>query len=268
MKHLIDGTDGSDSWFWEDAAAPDDNLKPYWEEVDGLPNPTLEAKGGAGSGNFGHSGRAGHVGGSGAGSHVPLQGGRDMTQYQVPFGERVWDGKPLPWGDDRPDKIIVGKTGEDLAMSVLSEAMGEQFHSVNVGRNNAPVDVIGDGLAVEVKTGLATNQRDSQHWRVTLGESGKAEKAAMAQMTKQEKTAHNKWKTKEAMRRKRDFVAEASKVTGHDYTPVTVGVIMHPSLTRADVYLIEGHHEKLTWKQNTTSETYVGTFNIQGGHSD
>jgi hypothetical protein len=51
-----------------------------------------------------------------------------------------------------------------------------KFDTVNVGVNNAPIDVAGDHMAVEVKTGLASNGVKSQHWRATIGQPGKAEK--------------------------------------------------------------------------------------------
>jgi len=30
---------GSDAWFWDEAAGPDDDLRPFWETMDFLPQP-------------------------------------------------------------------------------------------------------------------------------------------------------------------------------------------------------------------------------------
>jgi hypothetical protein len=219
---------------------------------------SAEIKGGRGSGNHGHSGRPGHVGGSGGGGRVSL--GSDMSQYKVPLSQRVWQGQSLPGGS--LSKLEVGARGEKLAAQVLEEAFGEPISTTNIGINNAPIDLLGAGFAIEVKTGLASNSDAAQHWRATIGQPGKAESEALKQMTPEQKRAHNEVKEQDILRRKRDFVQKATDLTGEDFAPITVGIIMEPSGARADVFVMEGFHLRVPWKRGATEENYIGTFDV------
>lgn len=220
----------------------------------------IESKGGRGSGNYGHMGRPGHVGGSGGGTTVSL--GSDMSRYKLPPEKRVWQGSSHAQGTGGLSKLETGARGEALAMQVLGEAFGEEFQTVNVGINNAPVDIAGAGFAVEVKTGMASNSPSAQHWRATIGQPGKKEAELLKQMTSEQKRAHNQYKEQEIVRRKRDMVEYMSKTVGYDVSPLTVGIIMESSGNRADVFVFEGFHLRVPWKQGATEENYVGTFEV------
>lgn len=199
-------------------------------------------KGGAGSGNFGHSGRPGHIGGSAS--------------------ARVWAGVQQEAGNVKLSKLDAGAAGEQLAMRVLSEQYGVPFKTLNVGINNAPIDVGGDHTAVEVKTGMATNGPSAQHWRATIGQPGKAETELLKSMSVEDKRALNQYKYEQIMRRKNDMLAELTKIAGSEVKPITVGVILSPDGKRGDVYIIPGFHLRLPWKDYATDEYHAGTYDL------
>lgn len=199
-------------------------------------------KGGSGSGNFGHSGRKGKLGGS-----TP---------------KRVFTGQPTQWEGERLTKLQVGQIGEDLAMKVLSQEKGVPFETVNIGLNNAPIDVAGDHLAVEVKTGLSTNSRTAQHWRATIGEPGKQEKALIAQMSKEEKKAHNQYKQQKILERKQAMLDKMSEIKGEPVKGMTIGIILHPDGSKGDVYRFDGFHSRIPWKKADQMGEFMGTYNV------
>lgn len=190
--------------------------------------------------------------------------GRDdgLVGGKVPANERVWQGQSYPSPEKRPSKIEYGRVGEALATKVLGALFGDKFSLVNVGINNAPIDVAGDHLAVEVKTGMAYVGKKSQRWRASIGEPGKAEKAALRAMTAAQKREHNLWKKSEIMKRKRRMVDMMSEEAGAEIRPATVGIIMTPDMKRADVFMLDGFHLSANWSQFATNDNYVGTFNL------
>lgn len=175
---------------------------------------------------------------------------------------KVWDGKPVAWEGKKLSKLQVGEIGENLAMRVLSEQMGVEFKTLNAGLNNAPIDVGGDHTAVEVKTGLASNGRSAQQWRATIGQPGKAETAALKQMTSEEKRAHNQYKQRKILERKQAMLDEMSKVAGTPIKGATVGIILHPDGTKGDVYKFDGFHLRVPWKKANELGKFMGTFNV------
>jgi hypothetical protein len=208
--------------------------------------------GGPGSGNYGHAGRPGvGVGGSGPGLSF------------APTAERVWTGKRQPAAGDL-SKETTGALGEALAAHVLSQRFGARFETLNQGLNNAPLDVAGDHVAVEVKTGLASNGASAQHWRATIGEPGREEKAAMRGLTAAEKAEYNQIKQELVMERKTDMLREMSAVSGGDVQGFTLGVILAPDGRRGDAWLIPGFHARIGWNQlaRTYQDAYVGTWTI------
>lgn len=242
--------------FWgNDIDSPEDNA---WAEEANiilaqrskLKMLTRALKGGAGSGNFGHQGIPGHVGGSASG------------------GGRVWGGAqhlaaagPSESGAGQA-RLQTGQIGEKLAMRVLSEKLGVPFETLNVGINNAPIDVGGDHTAVEVKTGLATNGPTAQHWRAMISKPGKKEQALMDQMTKDEKKAYLKYKDQQTLQRKNDMLKQLTEIAGSEVKPLTVGVILSADGKRGDVYMIPGFHLRLPWKAYATDEFYQGSYDV------
>lgn len=176
--------------------------------------------------------------------------------------ERVWNGKERP-EESQLSWIEQGSLGEQLAINVLSDLHGTPFKSVNVGINNAPLDVVGGNWAVEVKSGMGTNGKSAQHWRITLGQPGEEEKAAMDLMDRKEKLEHNTWKRDQALKRKNTLVRSMGQKVGEEMKGMTVGVILDGQGTRGDVYLVPGFHKYMSWKKFATDEYYVGTYDIE-----
>jgi hypothetical protein len=205
----------------------------------------LVLKGGPGSGHHGHGGRPGKRGGS-----SPGKGG----------GIRVWTGQRETWEGDKISKLETGEIGERIAAKALADEFGEDFQTMNEGINNAPIDIFGDHVAAEVKTGLTTNGKDAQKWRATIGQPGKSERALLKQMGKDEKREHNRRKRKMIMERKRTMLDKISKETGKQVKGMTVGIIMTPDGKRGDVYMIPGFHSNLRWNKYATDEYFAGSY--------
>ena len=175
---------------------------------------------------------------------------------------KVWTGPPIEWSGKPLTKLEVGAIGEKLVMKLLSEQLGVPFTTLNEGINNAPIDVSGNHTAVEVKTGLASNNKASQHWRATIGQPGKAEAALIAQMTPEQKRIHNASKEQAIILRKYKLLEELSAMAGTEIRGLTAGVILHPDGTKADVYLFEGFHLRIPWSKAEELGTYLGSHDV------
>lgn len=189
-------------------------------------------------------------------------GGRFAPKPDAP--QRVWQGKQQPAAENVPSKLDVGALGERMVASIFSHLMETPFRTLNEGRSNAPLDLFGDHMAVEVKAGLASNQSGAQKWRSTIGEPGKAEKALLAQMQAEEKRRHNAWKRAEILRRKQEFAEQLSKRTpdGQSVTPVTIGLIFSPDLSMVDLYVIDGYHSEMRWSQYANEDHLLATYKV------
>lgn len=207
----------------------------------------LTIKGGSGSGNFGHSGRPGKVGGS-------------STYSFSRISQRVWKGKQE--GESTLDKLTTGDIAEKMVIQALKDHLGVELTTLNVGMNNAPIDLGAPGMAVEVKGGLTSNSSSAQKWRATIGEPGKAEKALIAQMTPEEKKAHNQYKSQKILDRKNKLLDELSEMSGEPVKGYTAAVIMSPDGKRGDVFLFENFHLSLPWRQYATDEYHIGSYEV------
>ncbi|HNT76870.1 MAG TPA: hypothetical protein PKH77_17810 [Anaerolineae bacterium] len=207
-------------------------------------------KGGEGSGFHGHAGRPGQRGGSAA-------AGTATAPKRIT--EKVWAGEPE---DATPtlNKLQTGAIGEKLVIDLLTESVGVPFGTVNLGVNNAPFDVAGNGFAVEVKTGMATNGKSAMHWRATIGQPGKAEQELLQQMSAEEKRAHNQWKEKKILERKHALLDRMAEEAGKEIKPLTIGIILSADGKRADVYRFDGFHLRLPWNKYATDEYYMGSY--------
>lgn len=191
-----------------------------------------------------------------------LQGKHDQSTHAHGSGGKVWSGgAPLAHEGPTLTKLEVGAAGERLAMQALSQKYNTQFTTLNIGINNAPIDVGGDHLAVEVKTGLATNSRSAQRWRATIGQPGKAETELIKKMSAGEKAEYNQYKSQRILERKHAMLAELTQIMGgQPVKPMTVGIILHPNGSKGDVYAIPGFHLSLTWQDYAVDSNYLGTF--------
>lgn len=206
----------------------------------------LMLKGGAGSGNFGHSGRPGKVGGS-------------STLSFSRINERVWQGKQSQ-EQSTLSKLETGDIAEKMVIQALKDHLGVELTTLNVGMNNAPIDLGAPGMAVEVKGGLTSNSSSAQGWRATIGEPGKAEKALIAQMTPEEKKAHNQYKSQKILERKQRLLDELSEMSGEQVKGYTAGVILSPDGKRGDVFLYPNFHLNLRWSQYAVDEYHIGSY--------
>ena len=201
----------------------------------------------------GHEGRPGKVGGS-----LP----RGQGNPALADNERVWRGKET-LGETTLTKLQTGEIGEKIAIEVLSEKFDSEFSTLNVGINNSPVDVAGDHRAVEVKTGMASNDRSGQRWRATIGQPGKKESALLKVMGTGDKKIWNERKNILILQRKKSMLQKMSRAAGSRINPMTVGLILSLDGKKADVFFIEGFHLSLRWSQYATDEYYVGTYNVK-----
>lgn len=191
-----------------------------------------------------------------------LQGKHDQSTHGHGSGGKVWaGGEPMMYDGPTVSKLEAGAIGEKLAVHALSEKYHTSFTTLNVGINNAPIDAGGDHLAVEVKTGLATNGKTAQQWRATIGQPGKAEAELIKQMSSDEKAEYNQHKSQKIMERKSAMLAELTQIMGgQTVKPITVGVILHPSGSKGDLYAIPGFHLRLPWQTYAVESNYLGTF--------
>lgn len=183
------------------------------------------------------------------------------TSARLPASQKVWMGEQLP-KERRLSKLDTGELGEQVVAYVLEKELGTDFYAVNDGINNAPVDIVGDHVAVEVKAGLASNGRSAQHWRATIGQPGVEEQALLKEMSAEQKRAHNQRKMDAILTRKNRMVAEMSQELGARIKPLTMGVIISPDGSKADVFAVDGFHQRLGWNQYATEQYYVGTYDV------
>lgn len=206
----------------------------------------LTLKGSSKSGNYGHSGRPGKVGGS-------------STLSFSRISERIWQGRQS--GEQSTlSKLETGDIAEKMVIQALKDHLGVELTTLNVGMNNAPIDLGAPGIAVEVKGGLTSNSSSAQTWRATIGEPGKAEKALIAQMTPEEKKAHNQYKSQKILERKQRLLDELSEMSGGPVKGYTAAVIMSPDGKKGDVYLFENFHLNLRWSQFAVDKYHIGSY--------
>lgn len=198
-------------------------------------------------------------------THNPY-GRRGVRGGRVDKASRVWQGKQMEWEGDKLSKLQTGELGEQIAMQALEDVYGVPFDTLNVGVNNAPIDVFGNHQAIEVKTGLASNSRGSHRWRSTIGEPGKIEKtmmkALLAEMSPADKRAYNKRKNQVILDRKHNMVNQMTEESGEVISGRMVGLIMQPDGHKADVFVVDGFHLSLTWRRAAIESNYVGTYEV------
>jgi len=155
-------------------------------------------------------------------------------------------------------KAETGRIGEEIAMKYL----GDTASTLNVGRNNYPIDFVSHDRVVEVKTGLSTNPKASQQWRATIGQPGKKESEWLKTATAEEKRAWNNQKRQAILERKQRAVDEVSKKLGRPLKPTTLGVIIDPHTREAHVYEFEGFHLRIGWSDKGVKEAYRASYKL------
>lgn len=155
-------------------------------------------------------------------------------------------------------KAETGRIGEEIAMKYL----GDTASTLNVGRNNYPIDFVSHDRVVEVKTGLSTNPKASQQWRATIGQPGKKESEWLKTATAEEKRAWNNQKRQAILERKQRAVDEVSQKLGRHLKPTTLGVIIDPHTREAHVYEFEGFHLRIGWSDKGVKEAYRASYKL------
>jgi hypothetical protein len=156
-------------------------------------------------------------------------------------------------------KAQTGALGE----RIIAAYYGGNVRSLNIGRNNAPIDLRAGDKLIEAKSGLVSNRVDSQKWRSTIGEPGKAEKAWLKGLSPEAKRAWNEQKMREIIRRKYDAVRKVSTVLGRAFKATTVCTIINPDTRMADVFEMPGFHRNIRWNSPELASAYKGTFKYQ-----
>jgi hypothetical protein len=118
---------------------------------------------------------------------------------------------------------------------------------MNVRVNNAPVDLLQDHNAIEVKAGLVSNSKSAQHWRATIGQPGKKESEWLAKAPPELKSAWNERKGKEILNRKQKALRQISKDAGSKVTGATYTLILNPDKKQADLFRFPGFHLRIGW---------------------
>ena len=211
-------------------------------------------KGGPGSGYHDHAGRPGEVGGSAPDDTA--------APADTPETTPAWTGETHE-ADPGLTKLDTGAIGEELVKDVIGEFLGVPLDTVNVNVNNAPFDLAGDGIAIEVKAGLASNRTDAQKWRATIGQPGIKERELLKGMTKEEKLVHNAAKRAAILQRKHDLLSKMSLESNKPVRPYTAGVIISGDGKKADVFLVEDFHLVLRWNKYATDNYRVATVDLE-----
>jgi len=116
-----------------------------------------------------------------------------------------------------------------------------------------------DHIVVEVKAGLVSNGPSAHHWRATLGQPGVKESEWLKTATPEEKRAWNAHKAKAVIARKQQALRAIKEKLGVDLAPKTFAMILNPDERKADLFIIDGFHERVGWTSELARRSYVGT---------
>jgi hypothetical protein len=173
--------------------------------------------------------------------------------------ERAWKGEPARVRV-KPSKHAVGILGEQVLVSYMRQHGYPDAETLNLGRNNFPLDIIYDHEVVEVKTGLASNGPTAQHWRQTIGEPGESEKAWLARARPDAKRRWNERKQRAIHERKVAAVRALERKAGRSLRVKTITFIIHPDRKLADMYVFHGLHDRIMWESPEARSAYVRTL--------
>lgn len=194
------------------------------------------------------------------GEFAPKAGGAVLPSLALmPVNAPAFTGEPRPL-QTRLSKQQVGMLGERVVVSWLRQSGFTDADTLNIDRNNFPVDLVHDHEVVEVKTGLISNGTDAQKWRMTIGEPGVREKSWLARASARTKAVWNEQKQRLIRRRKTRALAELSQAVGRKLKGKTVGVILDPDRRLADIYVFAGFHDRIRWRSPEARKAYAGTF--------
>ena len=104
----------------------------------------LEIKGGEGSGNFGHAGRPGEVGGSGDGGSVPEKS-EAIIKISKQLDERGVDTKWQRGEDTKTGRVVITEDGKFWKVTGYPDQYGVSISAVGYINMDYTVGVTGDG---------------------------------------------------------------------------------------------------------------------------
>ena len=156
-----------------------------------------------------------------------------------------------------------GALGEQIIIAHLKSQGKTDAASLNVRGNNFPVDLVHDHELIEVKTGLVSNGKSAQQWRATIGQPGKAETKWLKSASAEEKAAWNMRKQQAIIERKNAALQNYVKSSGHKVTGKTMAVILNPDSGKADLFMFDGFHARISWNSELARNGYVGTVSYK-----
>ena len=171
---------------------------------------------------------------------------------------RAFHGEPIAT-HNKMSKLEVGAIGEKLVTEWLKMEGKRDARSLNVKVNNFPVDLIQNHHVIEVKAGLISNQKGTQHWRATIGQPGKKETEWLKTASKEKKAAWNAKKQQQIIDRKNAAVQKIGQDLGKKVKGYTYTVILNPDTKRADLFRFEGFHSSIRWNSPQAKSGYIGT---------
>jgi 8-oxo-dGTP pyrophosphatase MutT (NUDIX family) len=177
--------------------------------------------------------------------------------------KRAFTGKPVPTKKVKLTKGEQDKVGEKLVIDYMKTQGMEDARSLNIVGNNYPIDLAGDHALVEVKTGLASNGKSAQQWRITYSTS-KAEREWLDKASPAKAAAWNAEKLQDAYDRKAKEHKQIEKETGIKLKAYTVGVILNQESRTADIHVIPGYHKRVGWNSDEAKAGYKRTVKWSG----
>jgi hypothetical protein len=177
-----------------------------------------------------------------------------------PEAQRAFEGEQVP-SKTKLTKLQKDEVGEQIMFRLMEKLGLKNPQSLNehYGVNNYPLDLAGDHLAIELKTGDASNGPSGQQWNTKIGQMGPAEQAKYDKMSPEKRRAHNDKKMKDIIKRKYQALARLRRETGVDYKPWTFGVILDTDRKVADIHAVPGYHPRIGYKQKEAQDGYVTT---------
>lgn len=173
---------------------------------------------------------------------------------------RVWTGRRQDT-KIRLSQLESGHTGERIAQQYLKD----EYDATNVrklgeGQTNYPVDIAGDHVVVEVKTGQVSNAKSGLYWAAKIGQPGKKETAKLKTMSPAAKARHNAKKYAKIMRDKEEAHKTVEKETGMKLKKKTIGIIINPDTKTADMFEFDGFHRYIGWNSPQAKAGYKKTI--------
>jgi hypothetical protein len=179
---------------------------------------------------------------------------------KVQPGERLYTGKPAPV-ENILTRDQTGHLAENIVTAYLRSKGLRDTRTLNVGKNNAPVDLVQDFRAIEVKGGQVSNTKGAQQWRASVGEVGEKEKGLLKVMPPEAKSILNAIKLDMVIQRKENAVKQLTQELKRPVKGETYTVILNPDTHRADIYRFDGFHKVMGWNKKEAKAAYVESVN-------